>query len=95
MLDDGALEALEGQWLAESSHPSESDSDRVLALKGCLSELTDNSRKIVTFRYHEGLKSGRIAELLGRKTETVYRSLARAHVVLRECMKRQLEKEKI
>lgn len=94
-LDDGALEALEGQWLAESSHPSECDSDRIHALKGCLGELTENSRKIVEFRYHEGLKSGRIAELLGRKVETVYRSLARTHVVLRECMKRQLEKEEI
>ena len=97
-LDDGALEALEKQWLAESSHPShpsENDSDRIHALKGCLGELTENSRKIVTLRYHEGLNSGRIAELLGRKVEAVYRSLARAHVVLRECMERRLEKEEI
>jgi RNA polymerase sigma-70 factor (ECF subfamily) len=28
-LDDGALEALEGQWLAESSHPPDEARDRV------------------------------------------------------------------
>ena len=95
VLDDEMLEALEEQWLAESSNPSENDSDRVQALKICLDELTDNSRKIVDLRYTEGLKSGRIAELLGRKVEAVYRSLARTHVALRECMNRRLAKEDI
>lgn len=93
LLDSEILEALEEQWLAESSNALENDSDRVQALKACLDELTDNSRRIVDLRYTEGLKSGRIAEILGRKVEAVYRSLARSHVALRECMERRLAKE--
>ena len=93
VLDDEILEELEDRWLSESSNPSDDDPDRIQALKLCLDRLSDNSRKIVDLRYYDGLRSGRIAEVLGRKAEAVYRSLARAHVALRECMERQLEKE--
>ena len=74
------------QWIAESSHPLGGDSERVEVLKGCLGELTERSRQIVDLRYVDGLKSGRIAEMLGRKVESVYRTLTRAHVALRDCM---------
>ena len=93
-LEDTVLKALEGQWQTESTHSS-FESDQTYTLKKCLQELTENGRKMVMLRYHEGMKSGKIAALMGRKVETVYRSLGRAHVSLRECMKRQLKKEKV
>ena len=86
VLDDDVLEALEMQWFSESSGATRIHSERIEKLRECLESLTDNSRRIVDLRYVDGLKSARIAELLGRKVESVYRALVRAHVALRECM---------
>lgn len=89
VLDDEILEELESQWIAESSLPLGEDVERMEILKHCLGKLSENSRRIVDLRYVDGLKSMRIAEILGRKVESVYRALTRAHVALRECMERQ------
>lgn len=86
VLDDDVLESLEAQWFSETAPPSAVQAERFASLSHCLDSLTDNSRRIVDLRYVDGMKTGRIAELLGRKVESVYRSLTRAHVALRECM---------
>ena len=51
-----------------------------------MANLSENSRQIVQLRYLDELKSGRIAEIMGRKVETIYRTLTRALVSLRSCM---------
>ena len=93
VLDDEVLTELENQWIDASSLPRIEDSVRIEALKECLNRLTENSRHIVNLRYLDGLKSGRIAELLGRKVESVYRTLTRAHVALRECVEHRTSEE--
>ena len=86
VLDDDVLETLEVQWFRESSGATGAQAERVEKLRECLELLTDNSRRMVDLRYVDGMKSARIAELLGRNVESVYRALTRAHVALRECM---------
>ena len=86
ILDDDVLQALETRWFSDSSGARRAQAERVEKLRHCLGTLSDNSRRIVELRYVDSLKSARIAELLGRKVESVYRALARAHVALRECM---------
>jgi len=88
ILDD---DSLEGQWVAEETPPSDQQAQRIQTLRQCLDSLTENSRRIVQLRYVEGMKSGRIAESLGRKVESIYRALTRAHVALRECMEQKLQ----
>ncbi len=86
ILDEDVLDLLEAQW--EGQPPSESgfQADRVAKLRECLSQLTDASQRVVHLRYVDGMKTGRIAALLGRKAPSVYQTLTRAHAVLRECM---------
>lgn len=86
VLEDDVLDALEKQWLSTQTVASEFQADRVEKLHACLDRLTDNNRRIVDLRYNDGLKTGRIAELLGRKVESVYKALIRTHAALRACM---------
>lgn len=86
VLDDDVLELLEAQWMAGLAPSSDYQIDRIERLKHCLSSLTEASQRIVRLRYVDGMKTGRIAELLGRKVASVYQSLTRAHLTLRNCM---------
>ena len=89
ILDEDVLDSLEDQWVAEEK--SDHQAERVRLLRRCLESLTKNSRRIVELRYVEGMKSGHIAESLGRKVESIYRALTRAHVTLRECMEQRIQ----
>ena len=93
VLDEDVLELLEGRWVEGLAPGSLDLAVRVEALQTCLDGLTDYSRRIIDLRYVDGLKSSRIAELLGREVESVYRALTRTHVALRECMHRKLAAE--
>ena len=86
ILEDDVLLSLEAQW--ESLHDPNLgfQADRVTQLKACISALTESSQRIVHLRYVDGMKTGRIAELMGRKAATVYQTLTRAHTTLRKCM---------
>ncbi|MEE2642342.1 MAG: sigma-70 family RNA polymerase sigma factor [Planctomycetota bacterium] len=63
---------------------------RADALQGCLDELNDKSRETIRMRYFEGLRGKRVAEKLGRKPETVYKTLQRIYVTLERCIQRKL-----
>jgi RNA polymerase sigma-70 factor (ECF subfamily) len=93
ILDDDVLESLEGQWIDTDAPESERQVDQIQTLRCCLETLTENSRRIVQLRYVDGLKSSLIAESMGRKVESIYRALTRAHVALRECMERNLQEQ--
>lgn len=86
LLDDDVLDSLESQWIDAENPVSDHQVQRIQSLRRCLELLSENSRRIVHLRYLDGMKSGSIAESLGRKVESIYRALTRAHVALRECM---------
>lgn len=93
LLDDDVLVLLEQQWTDDvSRHPSEANVQSIV-LRECLKCLTDNNRRIIELRYFDGLTSARIAELLGRNVESVYRAITRIHTSLRDCLKTGLARE--
>lgn len=95
ILDDDVLDSLEGQWIESEAPEPEWQAERIRILRHCLESLTENSRRIVHLRYVEGMKSGPIAESMGRRVESIYRALTRAHVALRECMEQNFQEQNV
>ncbi|MEM9366582.1 MAG: sigma-70 family RNA polymerase sigma factor [Planctomycetota bacterium] len=63
---------------------------RIDALHTCLGALSEPSRETIKMRYFEGMRGKQIAERLGRKPETVYKSLQRIYATLSACIERKL-----
>ncbi len=89
MLDASVLDMIENDWAAEDAANT---SDTTEALRLCLDELTDNNKRIVQLRYVQGMRGVDVAKQLNRKTDTVYKSLARIHSTLSTCIERRLAK---
>lgn len=82
---DEALEAL------QASCPEDFANDqRLEALMHCIEKLAPKSREIMRMRYHHEHGPGEIARLLHRSVNSVNVVLAKARVVLRECVNRHL-----
>ena len=60
------------------------------ALDHCLSKISPSAREIVDARYQQGLTGQSLADAVGRKFNTVYSTLARAHRALADCVRQQL-----
>jgi len=69
--------------------PVEQDG-RLELLKDCLNKLGPKARQIIELRYREGLKSAAIATQLGLQADSVYVSLSRSRVALKNCVKRKM-----
>ncbi len=65
-------------------------SDHAAALPRCLESLSDSARRLVRFRYEEGLSAAAISGRIGRTADSIYHSLARIHRALRICVELQL-----
>jgi RNA polymerase sigma-70 factor (ECF subfamily) len=87
MLDQAVLDALEGHWMAQDTVQT---SDRMDALRHCIEKLNDYPRRLIELRYGEGLNGAELARRVGRKVETIYVALSRAHQSLAQCVRRQL-----
>lgn len=86
-LDESVLDSLETHWV---HYDANAESDLIDLLKECMKSLTPNGQNIIGLRYVEGLRSREIAQRLGRQVDTVYRSIARAHRALMECVRSKL-----
>ena len=87
LLDESILELVD----ADLEHRDTTDMPaRVDALHNCIKELSDKSRQTIRMRYFDGLAGTRVAEKLGRKPETVYKSLQRIYVTLAQCIERKI-----
>ena len=90
-MPDDVLDLIEQQWAAELASQLGNEKSREMEyLEQCIETLSPNARKMVELRYFEGLSSSQVAKQVGKKVETVYQSLTRAHVALRECVGRKL-----
>lgn len=90
LLSPEVLDILESGWARPARG---SESDRMDALRRCIAQLTDSAREVVSLRYGQGMKSQQIADTLGRRVETVYKTITRAHVTLRQCVERRIKSE--
>lgn len=89
-LDDSMLDLMEADW---ASFDTTEASDLTDALRHCMGELTENNMRIVRLRYVDGLKSGQIADELGRNAQAVYVALGRIHKQLANCIEARLDAE--
>lgn len=89
-LDEDVIDLLDPHWADEETA---SEARTAEALRTCVDRLTPHSRRIVTLRYVDGLRSGAIAAMLGRKAATVYQALTRIHRALDDCVRRELAVE--
>lgn len=84
------LDKLDGTWNRVDRHVA---TDSGEALRHCLKRLTPNAQNLVRLRYGEGLKSGELAKVLGRKVNTVYVALSRIHDALSKCIEQQIVRQ--
>lgn len=87
LLEDSILDLVDAEL--ESRDTSDMPL-RIDALHSCLEGLSERSRETIKLRYFEGLQGTQIAEQLGRKPETIYKSLQRIYASLSECIQRKL-----
>lgn len=75
--------------LSDTSGPEKHYDDHeihVEALKHCLEKIPDKSREIIRLRYYVGLSFAQIAEMMGLKSDSVYRASYRLKSTLRSCI---------
>lgn len=89
-LNEELLSVLADVWPAA---PADGWRHRREALTRCMAQLSLNNREILKLRYFEGRSGRDVAEMLGRKVETVYQALARIHKTLGECIRLRLAAE--
>ncbi len=87
LLENSILELVDSEL---ESRDTTNTPIRVDALHKCLKELSENSRRTIKLRYFDGLQGKRVAEKLGRKPETVYKSLQRIYATLAQCIDKKL-----
>lgn len=81
-----ALEVL-GTLVQESV---ERQDERVAALEGCLSRLSEGDRSLLVQHYEQGQTVVLVAKRAGRSVQGMYKSMARIHEMLRVCIERAL-----
>ena len=89
-LSEEMLAALEPVW---PEGEAAQGSPALEALRKCMDRLTPNNQEIVRLRYFEGRAGAQVAEVMGRKLETVYQALARIHRTLAECVRQRMANE--
>lgn len=88
LLSADVLEAL-----ADAREDQASESDRQVALRECVNRLQGVTRDILEMRYGQDLKPAAIADQTGKKTQTIYKTITRAHAALRDCVNKRLTKD--
>lgn len=85
-LDADILDLFERDWIAESRQ----DDSRSQALRECLDELPDKSRRLLAQRYFEGHACTKIAAQFGIGLDAIYKRLSRLHLALKGCIEMRL-----
>ena len=77
--------------LSDSYAASRKDSQRrIECLNECLRDLSDKERFLIQQRYNQSLSVNAIAEQLSVSANMIYKSLAKVHYFLLECVQRSL-----
>ncbi|MHC4553568.1 MAG: sigma-70 family RNA polymerase sigma factor [Planctomycetota bacterium] len=62
-------------------------------VQGCIRKLADRDANLIRLRYEKGMKTVEIAEMNNRPLQGLYKTMARIHRNLRECISRGLKQE--
>lgn len=86
---DELLTKLAEESLDQSAEPSSEEH----ALEACLGKLRESDKKLVEYRYSNGVTARKTARDLGRSSSTVYKALVRIRKNLLACIRRQMAQE--
>ncbi|MHC4927394.1 MAG: hypothetical protein ACYTER_08725, partial [Planctomycetota bacterium] len=62
-------------------------------VQDCITKLADRDADLIRQRYEKGMKTVEIAEMNNRPLQGLYKTMARIHRNLRECISRGLKQE--
>jgi RNA polymerase sigma-70 factor (ECF subfamily) len=78
--------------LAEDAAAATSSNERELALDACLRKLSEHDAQLIRMRYYDQHSPKRISTVMGNSLHAVYRSLARVHEKLLQCIETTLRR---
>jgi RNA polymerase sigma-70 factor (ECF subfamily) len=84
-----SLEAID-QLAAERLEQNDILDDRRRALSACLKQLSETERLLVEQRYSRGIAVAQLAELTGRTSSTLYKTLEKIRRRLFDCISRRV-----
>jgi len=64
--------------------------ERVEAIIKCVGKLKETDRKLISLRYEQDIPIKKMAVLVGRSVDGLYKTMARIHNALQECVRRTL-----
>ena len=73
----------------EEAAPAPAWRQRLRSLRECLGTLTPRAREILELRYAHDLSGEAVAHRLDRQPDSVYKSLSRTYLHLRDCIRRR------
>ena len=80
-----------GRLTTEDSDSSSGSKNRYLeALHGCVNKLQQQNREIIALRYLKEMSSKQISEQIGVSTNVIYKSIAKIHYLLQQCVEKTL-----
>ncbi len=80
--------------IAEKCHETRDEKEkRLRALQKCLMKLSEQDRRLIKLRYEQYSTSKRVAERVGRSVQGIYKTMARIHYTLQQCVRRVLVME--
>ena len=89
VFDEGLLAAIEEQCRSKlESYP-----DHIHALEQCLSHLKESHRQLLMMKFGQQMTIQTISEKLQRTASAVYKTIARIHLALQQCIQRVLSEE--
>lgn len=86
-LDSAVLELLEADWERQAARQ---EGGRVEALRACMENLPEASRRMLELRYFEECPCDEVSRALGVGLDAVYQRLSRLHRALRQCIEKRL-----
>ena len=88
LMDSQLLDLIEPHW-QEADGLSMQETNK--ALQDCVEKLAPQAQRLIELRYGAGLNVREIAEQLGRKADTLYKTFTRVHAALERCMRKVIE----
>lgn len=87
IFNDTLVDTLEREW---RDYDEVGTPQTLAALDKCIERLSPYARRLIELRYSEGLSGKKLADVVNRKTTTVYVAIARIHRALGNCIRHQL-----
>ena len=91
LFSEETMDKLEQDWNRYDEDGELADLFTSGMLQECMTDLTDNQRRLLNLRYASGLKSVEIAQRLNMNVKTVYQAIARIHRKLADCVRKKQE----